>query len=230
MSRIGTPRRISLIGQRFTRLTVIDRANPPDGYKGRDAFWLCLCDCGTRRSASAKSLRHGTVQSCGCLQKEKAAETGRRNTKHGHARRGRVSDEYNIWNKMIARCSDPSDNAFADYGGRGIAVCDRWRGPDGFPNFFADMGQRPSRNRSLDRIDNNGNYCPDNCRWATRSEQSRNRRDRTPMTHNGRTMYLVDWAKEAGISIFLLHQRIYRLGWDFQRAIETDPKAYHKRR
>lgn len=156
-----------LSGMRFGRLTVISRAE----NKGRNPAWDCICDCGNNKVIANYSLTSGKTQSCGCLQKEVAAE---RLLKHGHDRVGNRTREYEIWLHIISRCENINDKSFADYGERGIKVCDSWR--NSFENFLVDMGERPSPKHSIDRIDVNGNYEPSNCRWVTKEVQSRNTR------------------------------------------------------
>ena len=132
-------------------------------------LWLCRCKCGTERVVFGSNLRQGLSTSCGCLKREKTRE---RNTKHGHACRGKVTRAYTRWLGMLQRCSDPNHAAYCYYGARGISVCERWLK---FENFYADMGDPPP-GLSIDRIDNNGNYEPDNCEWATPLQQNHNRR------------------------------------------------------
>lgn len=170
------PRAIDLHGQRFGRLVVIEHA-------GKDAHgnarWRCRCDCGTHKVCSAATLRQKRgSRSCECLQREGSrARAIARNLTHGASRKGATWPEYKAWADMKSRCLNPNDTAFKNYGARGIKVCDRWLGDDGFVNFIADMGRRPSPELSIDRYpDNDGNYEPDNCRWATWSQQMRNRR------------------------------------------------------
>ncbi len=157
-------------GAKYGRLTVL-------GLAGRDAAgrqrWLCRCDCGSQRVISSGDIRrkHKPTRSCGCLRAEVMA---RANLQHGHAnvRNGNGSPEWNAWASMRKRCTNPRHEFFHLYGGRGITVCKRW---DDFSAFLADMGARPSPEHSLDRSNNDGNYEPSNCRWATRSEQARNK-------------------------------------------------------
>lgn len=168
-----------LAGERFGRLVVLGEADPAlSGGQARRRLRV-RCDCGTERVVRLEALRRKVpTRSCGCLQRERTSAIGSR-TVHGHgsARRG-LSPTYLSWASMKCRCYQPTCSGFEHYGGRGITVCDRWLdGAQGFVNFLADMGERPD-GHTLDRLDNDGNYEPANCRWATRSDQNRNRRHR----------------------------------------------------
>lgn len=131
------------------------------------------------------------------------------------------SPEYGVWFSMIKRCHDPNNKAYKDYGGRGIVVCDRWLGFDGFDNFIMDMGHRPSNDLSLDRINNDGSYSLENCRWATRKEQARNRRSNKLFTVNGITKTIAEWAEwteQTGVDQKVISARV-RFGWTAELAI-----------
>lgn len=151
-------------GQRFGRLVVLK--DDPD----RRYYCLCRCDCGTVKSVRAGSLREGSIVSCGCRMRETGRENGRVMTTHGKTH----TPEYRAWLQMRNRCYRPNHTGYKYWGGRGIVVCTRWK--DSFEAFFADMGLKPSPKHSLDRINNDGNYEPNNCRWATPAEQVANRR------------------------------------------------------
>lgn len=166
------------LGKRFGRLVVVELVHR--GGNDRSATWKCKCDCGDTTIGTSKALRTGDKQSCGCRQKDHAKTLAHDYlTKHGHTVGKQNSPEYSSWRSMIHRCTDPNNNRYELYGGRGVRVCERWLGEHGFGNFLADMGERPDPKRaySLDRWPNrDGNYEPSNCRWATRSQQMTNRR------------------------------------------------------
>lgn len=199
-----------ITGQRFGRLTVIEKcSNKSPSVKG--VMWLCRCDCGGSTTTRTSSLRSGRTKSCGCLHKEFLA-SGKARTTHGM----RSTPEYRTWSLMKDRCYNRKTPGFYKYGGRGITVCKRWR--NSFETFYADMGPRPSTNHSIDRIDNDGAYSPDNCRWATKKQQARNRRTNLTITFNGETMTSVEWSKRLGGKEMLVSQRI-RLGWTEEEAV-----------
>ena len=161
---------IDIAGQKYNRLTVLKQA-------GRDkrgyVIWLCKCDCGNETNASANSLRQNNTQSCGCWKREELS------TQPHAQRHGRTfTPEYRAWNGLRERCRNPNNKDFANYGGRGIRVCERWQV---FEAFLTDMGERPPGMVAIDRINNDGDYEPGNCRWATASQQNKNRR---PLNRN----------------------------------------------
>jgi hypothetical protein len=142
-----------------------------------------------------------------------------RNYRHGYKTAGRYMPEYAIWNNLISRCTNPKNTRYARYGGRGIGVCERWAAD--FVNFLADMGRRPSSAHSIDRIDNDRGYSPDNCRWATRKEQCRNRASSRFIEFAGASRTAAEWAELIGVSQTTLHARL-KAGWTVERAL-TQP-------
>jgi hypothetical protein len=154
---------LNLVGRKFGRLTVRSLAKP----HGKKRRWLCFCDCSKTSIAFTHDLIRGAHQSCGCLQKERASATS---TTHGRTK----TREYEAWSRIIARCEDPAHPRFKDYGGRGIRICEQWR--RSFTQFLSDVGPRPSKKHSIDRINNDGHYEPGNVRWSTATEQARNQR------------------------------------------------------
>lgn len=186
-----------LAGERSGRLVVL-------GYVGNNphqqTLWLCRCDCGSYVTLSTVSLNpNRPTLSCGCLANEL---TSNRKKVHGFTK---SNPEYRAWCAMRTRCNNPNTSQYRDYGGRGIKVCDRW---SDFLVFLADMGPKPTPDHSLDRIDVNGDYCPENCRWATRLQQNNNARSNWNITFQGETMTISQWSKRVGINEGTLYNRI----------------------
>lgn len=187
--------RRDLRGQRFGRLTVLEFV-PTEGYR---SYWKCMCDCGNIITVAGKRLGNGHTQSCGCLRKEQAAK---RLYKHGM----RNSRLYRIWSKMKERCCNHNISGYKDYGGRGITVCEEWK--NDFQAFYDwAMSNGYDDNLTIDRIDNNGNYEPLNCRWVGIEIQARNKRNNVYVEYNGEIITLTEASKLSGISLGTLHLR-----------------------
>lgn len=206
---------LDLSGRTFGRWQVLHRAESISVNGHTRSYWQCRCQCGTLKPVATTSLTRGASESCGCLKAEMAV-------KHGYAfkanRGGAKSKLYAIWTAMISRTDNPKHKNYHQYGGRGISVCERWKAS--FSAFLEDMGDRPSDKHSIDRIDTNGPYDPENCRWATSKEQSRNRRNTRNITWNGETRCLRDWSSELGFSKWVLEYRL-RTGWSIDEAFST---------
>jgi hypothetical protein len=209
---------IDLTGQKFHRLTVVERVKNTGGA----TMWLCNCDCGKKTEVNSSYLRAGKIKSCGCYRKE-ACKTA--SYKHGHAKQG-LSGTYRSWANMIQRCTNPAKNQYHNYGGAGITVCDRWRD---FQNFLEDMGERPE-GCSIDRIDNTGNYEPGNCRWSTDKEQQRNRNNTVYIKYRGKMVKLADLAEQGGVSASCMWNRIFKLKWTVDEAIKTESQRPNPRK
>jgi hypothetical protein len=197
---------------RWTALELVEFRPFPCGKK--HPFRVCQCDCGTVQWVNQYNLLSGKTESCGCLQAE---ITEKRSLKHGNARRKKTTRAYRIWNGMIKRCSNSKMPSYKNYGGRGITVCNRWL--DSFENFLVDMGE-PTADLTLDRLDNDGSYCKENCAWRTPIDQARNRRNTIRWTFNGLTLTLSEWAEKVGISQKSLDAR-YRRGWSIERILTS---------
>jgi hypothetical protein len=198
------PKRLDISGQRFGRLVAVEDAGALKGQR----LWRCQCDCGSEHVVRLRALMGGHTRSCGCLNLEKILA---RNTTHGLTH----SPEYRVWAAMLNRCKNSTNREFHRYGGRGIAVCDRWRS---FAAFIGDMGRKPSDENTLDRIDNDGHYEPGNCRWATRTEQSRNTSQNHPFEIGGELKCFVDWCAQYGIPRQTVKSRLNR-GLSIEQAL-----------
>lgn len=200
--RVGKPKQ-DLTGQKYGRLTFIS-------YAGKSK-WVVRCDCGTIKTIKSYEVLKGIVVSCGCYHHEMMKERVPVNRTHGLAH----TPIFNIWSMMKNRCTNPNCNRHQYYKDKGIKVCDRWLGANGFENFVHDMGERPSPKHSLDRIDNNGDYCPENCRWATYKEQSNNQTSNVILEHNGEKKTLAQWCDVYSFDYKLAHRRLHR-GFEFE--------------
>ena len=202
----GFMRISDITGRLYGQLTVLGLAEKKT--KRRGAMWLCRCSCGTEKVIGGNNLQSGNTKSCGCTRYINSSASRRT---HGMSE----STEYRIWSLMKARCSNKTNNRYAEYGGRGIGVCERWL--DSFAAFLEDMGPRPAKH-SLDRIDCNVGYCPENCRWADHKTQQRNRRNNVVIAAFGKKQCAARWAEETGIPAQVLSRRI-RSGWASERAL-----------
>lgn len=202
-----------LTGRQFGRLKVVRFSHTVrlNGTRGANAYWLVQCACGVLKPVHRTHLVKGLTRSCGCLRNETSAK---RCMTHGESDAG----EYKLWRGMLGRCLNNKIKQFKDYGGRGIGVCDRWL--NSYENFLSDMGRRPSSGHSLDRINNDSGYSPENCRWATKLQQARNTRRNRFLNHCGEVRTISEWAELTGLSSRLISDRL-TLGWTINEALTT---------
>lgn len=210
-------KKLDLIGQRFGRLLVLGEASPRKMGDRMLVQWSCQCDCGESITVGRSNLRTGNTRSCGCLGREVANRALSKRTKHGQYK----TSEYKAWVSMRNRCLSPACASYPDYGGRGITVCDRRL--NSFEAFIADMGPKPSPRQTLERINNECGYGPDNCRWATFKEQALNRRITRYVTFQGVSMPLKTLAERHAVVQYVTLLARLRAGWPVEEAVLTPP-------
>jgi len=190
-----------MIGKQFHSWTVVSFDQT---FKGK-RYWIIQCQCGFQRSISTSEFNVGTFsKECKQCRKKKSKS---------------YTKTYRVWNDMKKRCANPNHPSYHNYGGRGIDVCDRWK--YSYDNFLTDMGERPSNNHSLDRIDNNDSYTPGNCRWATLQQQANNKSTTVQVTYQGKTQSIKQWSNEYNIPYSLLRSRLQELNWPIKKALTT---------
>lgn len=206
-----------LTGKKFNRLLVLSEAPKRNYDKG--SFWKCLCDCGNVVEVKGYSLKSGHTKSCRCLQRELAREMDiKRNTTHNLSH----NPIYAHWVKMKERCYDKRHKKYKDYGGRGIKICNEWLDLENFVEWGMNNGYK--KGLEIERIDNDGNYEPSNCRWATRQEQMNNRRNTIYITYNGETDTLANLCRKYGIKYYIVRGRLAK-GWNIEDAFSVKVKG-----
>jgi hypothetical protein len=196
-------RSVDMVGRKFGRLRVISQS----GKRNKKIRWLCLCACGRRTTAYGNNLRGGRTRSCGCLHRELLLARCR---KYPPSFIKSHRTEYIAWKSMRRRCrSDP------DWRDRGISICERW---EDFRAFLSDMGDRPSDSHSIGRIDNDGDYSPDNCRWETHVQQANNTRRNRRLTYRGVVLTIAEWGRRLGVSSKVLNTRLFQ-GWTVEQTL-----------
>lgn len=203
-------RYIDLTGMRFGRLVVIETCEQKT--KSTSKRWVCKCDCGNLKEIDSQPLLNGVTVSCGCYSRE----INSARIKHGHNRKNKPkTPTYKSWDKMMTRCRNHNCKEYKYYGGRGIKVCERW---SDFSNFLQDMGERPN-GKTLDRIDNNGDYEPSNCKWATDKQQANNNRRNVRYLYNGEMKTIAELSDILGISYDTLWCRLKRYKWSLENSL-----------
>ena len=200
---------IDLTGQKFGRLTVIERAE--NGKQGH-TYWLCKCICGNKTIVRGNHLRKGLIRSCGCLESENRKTMS---TTHGLTK----TRLYNIWGHIIQRCTNPNSKNYKRYGGRGITICEKWR--NDFVSFYKwAINNGYKDDLTIDRIDNNKGYFPDNCRWTDKITQANNTRSNRFLTFNNKTQTIAQWARELELNANRIGDRLNH-GWSIEKALTT---------
>lgn len=203
----------NLVGKKYGRLLVIKRIKSVNGK----TKWLCKCDCGNECVVYATSLKSGNTQSCGCYKRENAKKlysTVRQNDKRLYA----------VWNGIKQRCTNPNNNAYHNYGGREIKICNEWANNyKSFYDWAISAGYK--KGKEIDRIDNDGNYEPDNCRFVDKETQANNKRNVRLYTINGITKSLSQWCKDYDLDYYTVRQRIYKLGWTIEDALNKPKRG-----
>lgn len=212
-------KKIDLTGQRFNQLLVIKESGR---NKEGKVIWLCKCDCGNYHKTLGKYLRNGNATSCGCRRKKILAETTQRQTTHKMIN----TRLYTIWRGMRQRCNNVNSCSYQNYGGRGISICEEW---NDFMKFYKwSINNGYEEHLTIDRIDNNGNYEPNNCRWVTRKKQGNNNRHNHYLTYKGETKTMSEWSDITGIEYRTLRSRINSYHWSIEKALETPIRPRRK--
>lgn len=204
------------VGEKYGRLITIEKIKSAKGVKSR---WLCVCDCGRSKSVIGSDLLGGKVKSCGCLLKEAKGRPTNENAKNRHPL-------YATWNNMMSRCYNHNSTSYKRYGALGITVCDRWHT---FELFVEDIGERPSKLHSVDRIKNNLGYFKENCRWATDKEQARNRISNKLLMVDGVVKPLCEWSELSGISADVINKRFDKHGWSAYDSVFSPITPYGRK-
>lgn len=208
---------VDLTNKKINALLVIEKSPK----KSTCAYWVCKCDCGKIKTISSQALKNGQ-KSCGCLNYEGAVARGRYvgslPKTHCKMLSAKFRKEYLTWQNIKARCKQKKLRCYPSYGGRGIKVCSTWI--NDFEKFLKDMGRAPTPKHTIDRINNDGNYEPSNCRWATRDEQAFNTSKNVFFEHNGKRMSITQWSVYLGGAPQLVRTRLTK-GWDLERALST---------
>ena len=204
---------LDIKGKRFGKLIAIERVK----NVGKKVSWKCLCDCGKETIVLTTNLTTNRIKSCGCLKNQKLIE---RSTKHNQ----RHTKLYEVWKTMKQRCFNSNNKSYHNYGGRGIIVCDEWK--DNYQAFYEwSMNNGYKEGLSIDRINNDGNYEPSNCRWADRFTQNNNTRQNKPVVIDGVSKTIHQWTREYNIPVEIVRNRLYNKHWDIVKALTTPVKS-----